>query len=161
MGKVAYPLCLVEIYGQNESFILEGNVGIGRNPTSDLISVSTHKSLSPESPAGVFDLTLVHSRDAQGRTWLDKVMPQDTVVLQMSNCHGEIDPNTGAGQLHTVMIGFVDTVTKQTAVTSAGKLQRAIRIRGRDAGKLFIHGMVTYWSFLGASIVGAAQFVDL
>lgn len=159
--RAGHPLCIVEIFGETEAFTLEGAIGIGRNPTSDLISVKTDKRLSHESPAGSFEVTLVRSRDAQGRSWADKVHPQDTVVIQMANYRGQIDPATHAGELHTVMIGFVDGVSDEMVLSSSGKLQRAIRIRGRDAGKLFVHGMVTYWSFLGATIVGAAEFIDL
>ena len=159
--QLGHPLCLIEIYGQTESFTIEGGIGVGKNPTSDLIAVKTEKRLSAETPAGVFELTLVHSRDSRGRTWQDKLRPQDTVVIQFGNYHGVTDPATKAGQLHTRMIGFIDTISASTVITGEGKVQRAIRVRGRDAGKLFIKGMVTYWSFLGATIVGAAEFIDL
>jgi len=97
--------------------------------------------------------------DTHGVTWSSKIKPQDLVVIQMMNYQGRTGVH-GAGALHTVMIGFVDTITRETTITPQGKPRRVIAVRGRDAGKLFIHGVVTYWNFYGAEVLKAAGFID-
>lgn len=156
---MGYPICVVEIHGQQESYELQAGVSPNSVPSGDLISVQTTKRLSPESPAGIFDLVLARRRDATGRTWMDKIRPQDTVVIQMMNYQGGSSFH-GAGEMHTVMIGYVDRVTDETVLSPEGKPTRAIRVRGRDAGKLFITGITTYWSFAGASVLKGTQYVD-
>ena len=158
---MGYPICLVEIHGQDESFELSsGSPPYGNSPTSDLIEVKTDKSISPERPAGAFEIRLARRKDDdRGRTWMDKIRPQNVVVIQMMNSQGTIGKN-GAGEMHTVMIGLVDTVTETTGITSRGVPQRQILVRGRDMGKLFTHGIVTYWTFMGASLLGMNQWID-
>lgn len=158
---MGYPICFVEIHGQDESFELSASTNpYGTSPTSDLLEVKTDKSLSPERPAGAFEIRLARRKDDdRGRTWMDKIRPQNVVVIQMMNHQGRIGTH-GEGEMHTVMIGLVDTVTDTTGITSRGLPQRQIVVRGRDMGGLFTSGVVTYWSFLGASVLGAKEFVD-
>ena len=157
---MGHPICLVEIHGKDESFELSsGAPPYGLSPTSDLIEVKTDKSISAERPAGAFEIRLVNRKDDdRGRTWMDKVHPQDVVVIQMMNHQGTTGKH-GAGEMHTVMIGLVDTITESTGISSRGVPQRQIVVRGRDMGKLFTHGIVTYWNFLGATTLGAQEFI--
>ncbi|MDO8357322.1 MAG: hypothetical protein Q7U76_13105 [Nitrospirota bacterium] len=152
---MGYPICLVEIHGQDESFELSsGALPYGNSLTSDLLEVKTDKSLSPERPAGAFEIRLARREDDdRGRTWMDKIRPQNVVVIQMMNHQGTIGAH-GAGEMHTVMIGLVDTITESMGITSRGLPQRQVVVRGRDMGKLFTHGIVTYWTFMGASFGG-------
>jgi hypothetical protein len=156
-----YPVCLVEIHGENETYELTPEPGrpLGSSPSNDLISCVTNKRISMEA-VGTFELALAHTRDAQGRTWADKIRPQNLVVVQMMNHTGAQGPD-GAGELHTVMIGLVDQVTQAVAINQQGKPERVITVTGRDAGKMFTQGMVTYWNFLGANLLGANSFVDV
>jgi len=112
-----------------------------------------------EASAGSFEVTLTHATDARGRTWKDRIHPQDLVVIQMMNYDGTVGVH-GRGEMHTVMIGLVDAISEVTAMNSRGQPQRSIRVRGRDMGKLFLNGIVTYWSFLGATMLGARNFLD-
>ena len=124
---MGYPICLVEIHGQDESFELSsGAPPYGNSLTSDLLEVKTDKSLSPERPAGAFEIRLARREDDdRGRTWMDKIRPQNVVVIQMMNHQGTIGAH-GAGEMHTVMIGLVDTVTDTTGITSRGVPQRQV-----------------------------------
>ncbi len=159
---MSYPVCMVEIYGREEQWTFTSEASdqrpYGTSPASDLISCRTEKHLHYANPAGRFSLTLVHRPDSRGRTWADRVQPQDLVVIQMLNYGQPAGPH-GQGQQHTVMIGLVDTITIVARVDGSGKPQRQIAVKGQDFGKLFQRGNVTYWSFAGASLVGAAEFV--
>lgn len=158
---MGYPICVVEIYGRDGFWELTGEgEGHGVAPSGDLISVRTDKRLGVEAPAGVFDLRLVAARDAQGKTWQDRLRPQDMVVIQMMNYQGRTGAH-GAGEMHTPMIGFVDTVTAMTDLNPQGIPQRQIQVRGRDAGKLFVNGLVTYFTFAGAALLGLGDFAPL
>jgi hypothetical protein len=71
----------------------------------------------------------------------------------------------GAGELHTVMIGLVDSVAIGTAVSTKGIPQRVVQVRGRDFGKIFMTGVVDYWTFIGATAISeqvglAYNFID-
>lgn len=158
------PMCSIEIYGRTESFeITAGTDAFGDSASKDLIECRTEKRLGVEAPAGVFELQLTRTLDASGRTWHDKISPQDLVVIQMMNYTGQSGEH-GAGELHTVMIGLVDTIQTLTVMSSRGEPHRVIRVRGADFGKIFRTGVVTYWSFLGAALlsnVGSMQnFID-
>ena len=164
---MGFPMCLIEIHGEFESFELEASVTddrpYGRSTTSDLIECRVEKRKNSDSPAGVFEIQLVRSKDERGRTWRDKVRPQDVVVIQMQNYQGRAGAN-GAGELHTVMIGLIDSVQIATTLSASGKPQRVVQIKGTDFGKIFRTGVVTYWTFLGATLldtVGKMQtFID-
>lgn len=158
---MGYPICIVEIYGRDESWeFAVQDTGHGVAPSGNLLSVRTDKRLGADTPAGVFDLRLTDARDATGRTWQDRLRPQDVVVIQMMNYQGRTGPN-GEGEMHTAMIGFVDTITAMADITAQGIPQRQIQVRGRDAGKLFIAGMVTGFARFGASLLGKAEFAPL
>ncbi len=118
------------------------------------------KQLDAGTPAGSFELVLTRATDQAGLTWRDKIRPQDTVVIQMMNYQGPTNSPTGAGEMHTVMIGLVDTVTDTTRLSSQGIPQRRIVVRGRDFGKLMSAGAVTYWSFAGAQILNMEAFAQ-
>lgn len=166
---MGHPICLIEFHGQDESWEVTSGVApvkpYGNAPAGDLLECRTEKRKSIEAPAGTFDIKLVRRKDDSGRTWQDRLRPQDLVVIQMMNYQGRSGEH-GAGELHTVMIGLIDTITDTTGVTSRGTVQRVIHVRGRDIGKLFINGMVTYWTFFGATLLaeskvgGAAAFLD-
>lgn len=157
-----FPMCLVEIHGAEETFEISSDPTrpYGESPSGDLLSCTTQKRIDMASPAGHFDLQLARVKDAQGRTWMDKIRPQDMVVIQMMHHSGTTGPH-GAGEMHTVMIGWVDEVTDYTAVNARGIPERRIRVRGRDAGKLLASGQVTWWSFLGASLLKTQRFIDV
>ncbi len=148
------PMCAIEFHGQKETFELSSGEAspFGDSPTGDLLDCRVEKRISSDTPAGVFEIHLSKEKDAQGRTWREKIRPQDLVVIQMMNYQGRSDAD-GAGELHTVMIGFVDTVQIGTGLSSAGKPQRVIRVTGTDFGKIFKTGVVTYWTFLGATLL--------
>lgn len=150
------PLCIIEIHGQTESFELgsgmSGDTIYGESLTTDLLECRVEKRKSSETPAGAFEIHLSKDKDKQGRTWRDKIRPQDLVVIQMINYQGRSD-ETGAGTMHTVMIGFIDTISIGTAITGKGTPDRVIIVRGTDFGKIFKAGVVTYWSFLGANLI--------
>lgn len=160
---MGYPVCLVEIHGEAQSWELGGMVDParphGNAPSGDLLACRTDKRLSMDTPAGVFEITLAAVRDRNGLTWKDKIHPQDVVVIQMMNYQGRVGAR-GEGELHTVMIGFVDRVTETVALNARGVPQHVIQVRGRDVGKLFLHGVVTYWTFLGASLLKMQEFID-
>lgn len=158
---MGYPVCLIDVYGENDSYEFTGEAapGYGPAPSSDLLSCRTDKRLSSGSPAGTFEIVLALTLDADRRTWKDKIRPQDTVVIQMMNYQARTGAH-GAGEMHTVMIGLVDTISESTVLTAQGLPQRAMTVRGRDFAKLFVHGMVTYWSFAGAEILGLRAFVS-
>lgn len=157
-----YPICLVEIHGAEETFEVSSDPKrpYGESPSGDLLSCTTQKRIDMASPAGHFDLQLARVKDAQGRTWMDKIRPQDMVVIQMMNHHGTFGPD-GAGEMHTVMIGWVDAVEDFTSINDRGIPERRIRVRGRDAGKILSSGSLTWWSFLGANLLGAQRFIDV
>lgn len=161
------PTCIIEFHGKDESFEVSATMDdnpFGQSPTTDLLECRVEKRLSIDAPAGVFEIQLSKDRDAAGKTWRDKVRPQDTVVIQMMNYQGRSD-STGAGEMHTVMIGFVDTISIGTSISPKGIPQRVIVVRGTDFGKIFKTGVVTYWTFLGATLLDdktgkAYNFVD-
>lgn len=159
---MSYPTCLVEIYGRDEQWTLTADVSEGRpyglSPGSDLLSCTTTKHMHYGNPAGEFSLTLVYQPDSRGRTWADRIFPQDLVVIQMMNHGQKLGPH-GQGQQHTVMIGLVTNVREAGGVGSDGTPRRNITVSGKDFGKLFERGNVTYWSFAGASQLGAAEFI--
>lgn len=161
MSLMGYPICLIEIHGDDETYevAMESSAPIGNSPAHDLLACTTEKRISMES-AGTFELHFACTRDAQGRTWADKIHPQNLVVIQMMHHSGALGPD-GAGELHTVMIGLVDHVTDGVAMNNRGVPNRSIVVRGRDATKMLTTGMVTYWNFLGAALLGAAQHTDI
>ena len=154
---MGFPLISIEIHGQDQSYELESTTTTDRpygvTASGDLIECRIEKRKNSDSPAGIFEIQLVRSKDAQGRTWRDKIRPQDVVVIQMQNYQGTSGRN-GAGELHTVMIGLVDSVQVATTLSASGKPQRVIQVKGTDFGKIFKAGIVTYWSFLGATLLG-------
>lgn len=160
---MSYPVCLVEIYGRDEQWTMTAEVSkdrpYGSSPGSDLLSCTTTKHVHYGNPAGEFTLTLVYQPDSRGRTWADRIFAQDLVVIQMMN-HGQRPGPHGQGELHTVMIGLVTNVREAGGVGADGVPQRNITVSGKDFGKLFERGNVTYWSFAGASSqLGAAEFI--
>jgi hypothetical protein len=161
------PTCIIEFHGKDKSYEVSATMDdnpFGQSPTTDLLECRVEKRLSIDAPAGVFEIQLSKDKDKNGETWRDKVRPQDTVVIQMMNYQGRSD-STGAGQMHTVMIGFVDTISIGTSISPKGIPQRVIVVRGTDFGKIFKTGVVTYWTFLGATLLDdktgkAYNFVD-
>ncbi|MCB0012897.1 MAG: hypothetical protein KDE34_13380, partial [Anaerolineales bacterium] len=159
---MSYPVCLVDIYGRDEQWTLQADGSqshpFGETPASDLLSCQTEKHLHYAQPTGHFSLTLAHRLDPRGRSWADRLRPQDLVVIQMQNYGQRMGPH-GQGELHTVMIGLIDSIRLAAGTSEAGSPVRQIVVTGSDFGKLFQRGNVTYWSFLGAAMVGVAEFI--
>lgn len=159
---MSYPVCLVDIYGREEQWTLQADVSpgkpFGESPASDLLSCQTEKHLHYAQPTGHFSLTLAHRVDSRGRSWADRLRPQDLVVIQMQNFGQRPGPH-GQGELHTVMIGLIDSIRVAAGTSETGTPVRQIVVTGSDFGKLFQRGNVTYWSFLGAATVGASEFI--
>ena len=155
-----YPVCLVEIHTPTETYGVSFTVAQGTPPSGDLLVCTTSKRLGMDAAVGQWELHFARTKDGQGRTWADKINPQDLVVIQMMNHTGESGAY-GAGEMHTVMIGLVDSVTDTMAMNQRGSPERRIVVRGKDFGKFFVNGMVTYWNFLGAELLKAQKLVDL
>jgi len=155
-----YPVCLVDIHTQTETYSVSLDMAPGTQPSGDLLVCTTAKRLGMDAAVGQWELHFARTKDGQGRTWADKINPQDLVVIQMMN-HSGASGADGVGEMHTVMIGLVDSVTDTLAMNQRGSPERRIVVRGKDFGKFFVNGMVTYWNFLGAALLQAQKFVDL
>lgn len=159
---MSYPICLVDIYGRDEQWTMQAELDprqpYGASTGTDLVSCRTVKHLHFGHPEGRFWLTLAHRPDGRGRTWADRLRPQDLVVIQLQH-YGQPSGPHGQGQLHTVMIGLVTTISFIGGVNPDGTPQRQILVTGSDFGKLFIRSNVTFWSFAGASLLGVAEFI--
>ena len=156
------PVCRVDLYGARGNatmqWVPERQTPYGLAPSGDLLVCTTQKRLGAQHPYGVFELHLTCQRDRAGLQWSDKIVPNDVVVIQMMNHHGTTGPD-GAGEMHTVMVGLVDTVTQAHGMVG-GRPQRHIKVQGRDFGKVLTEGTVTYWTFVAATLLGAQQFID-
>lgn len=155
-----YPVCRVDVHGRDDTYRVTLSGVEGGEPSGDLLSCMTTKRIGMDTAAGTFELQFARTRDAEGRTWAEKLHAQDLVVIQMMNHTGALGPD-GAGEMHTVMIGLIDHVTETTGLNQRGQPQRRVLVRGRDFAKVFLNGMVTYWNFLGAALLDAQTFVDV
>jgi len=81
------------------------------------------------------------------------------IIIQMMNYQGPTQSPDGAGEMHTVMIGLISSIQRSLFIGRNGEPQAQIQVLGSDAAKVFIRGMVTYFSFVGASLLGVQEFV--
>lgn len=95
-----------------------------QDPLPDAVRITTHKRLG--EPAGAWSLQLTTKKDSQGRTWADRVEPNDYVVIWLGRF---------STQPPVIMRGLVDNV-RETLNIEDGKPQRYVLINGRDYGKL-------------------------
>lgn len=103
-------------------------------PTDDILNVNTTKTL--DSPAGTWNAELVYRPDKNGKTWYDKLKPQDLVVIQMGRRPGALD---------TVMVGLVDDVRKTRKLGQNNEQMRRIKVSGRDMGKALVKALIKWF----------------
>lgn len=97
------------------------------DPTYQLLLVSTNKNL--QDPAGSFNVQLA------GDEWMYRLTPNDLVVISMGYAGDKMD---------TVMVGFIDSVTRNRAV-GEGSASVVTTVSGRDMGKMLIKAMLRFY----------------
>ncbi len=100
-------------------------VGVLDNPETEILAVSTTKTLS--NPSGSFQLTMVPRKDANGKTWFDKIDIFDYTEISFKGVNDD--------DWKIVMRGMIDSVHKDES-WEGGKPSRTITISGRDLGCL-------------------------
>lgn len=123
--KTTNPLCFVEFHTENRVYSTQFS---SNNPSNDLMSVTTNKSLS--APAGTFSITL------KGHDWYYRLKPNDMVVISMGN-----PPE----KLVTQMVGLIDTVSKHRKIGQNGGIDKTTTIVGRDFGKVFLKAFIKWF----------------
>ncbi|MHB1418302.1 MAG: hypothetical protein ACYCX4_01755 [Bacillota bacterium] len=120
------PVVDLKITVQNEA----------KDLTPDFVKFTTHKGLG--EPTGTWSIILKSRKDNQGKTWFDKIRPQDMVVIRFARLA------KNKAKPPVIMRGFVDNVRETYAIDDQGKPHRAILINGRDYGKLLLVIKVYY-----------------
>lgn len=128
-AKVGASKAELKIYTDDRKYVIRTS---SEDPNSDIISISTNKSL--KSPSGTFDIRFVPRKNSENRTWFDNLAPHDFVEISLAGI-GE--------ELRVVMRGLIDTVSKSES-WAAGVPQREILIHGRDLGGL-LEDFQIYW----------------
>jgi len=147
------PLVQVSFHTETTLYQVRGipeSMRTDADPTNQLISVTTTKSLS--SPAGTFTIVLA------GDGWfmpdgLPKLKPNDLAVIYMgykpfgkSVLWVDGTLHTSDEDLSTVMVGLIDTVTRTRSGGGNGvQPQVTTTITGRDFGKLLIKSMLKFY----------------
>lgn len=108
------------------------------DPNSDILSITTQKSLS--APSGTFSITFVPKLDMDSRTWFSKLDAFDYVEIEFQ---GMDDPES-----RIVMRGMIDSVNKSEDYSS-GQPRRSIVISGRDLGSLLENHSIYYIPEIG------------
>ncbi len=104
--------------------------------TNSFRSWSTHKDTT--TPTGQFSLNLTAVRDANGRTWADKIGAMDYVEIRAGDYQR-------ASPLPVIMRGFVDSAQETISVDpSTGVPTRTVQVTGQDWGKLLNIWQVQY-----------------
>ncbi|KKC30920.1 SH3 domain-containing protein [Caldanaerobacter subterraneus] len=125
VGQMYHPKVRVSFHTDEGLFSFESGFP---DPTSELVSVQTQKSLS--QPTGTATITLVPRQvgfeNEPKQNWFYRVNPMDFFTIEMKE------------DIHspwvTVMTGFVDQVRQN--FVSGNKPQRVITITGSDFGKI-------------------------
>lgn len=151
------PVVQVSFHAEDKFYQIRGiakGFEADYDPTDQLISVVTNKVL--DAPAGTFTVSLA------GDKWFMKdrkpiLKSNDLVVIQMGykairDTVSWIDgtSHTGSEDLDTVMIGLVDSVTRDRN-GGGNNIAPSIttNIQGRDFGKLLIKAMLKFYPELG------------
>lgn len=125
VGTVYRPRCRVSFHTDEALFSFEGGFP---DPTNELISVRTQKSLS--QPTGTMTITLAPREVGIGsepkQDWFHRINPMDFVVVEMKEDISK--------PWVTVMVGFVDQVREN--FVGGDRPQRLITITASDFGKV-------------------------
>ena len=174
-GKRYIPVAQVSFHTDSKCYRLTGtvkgpeafaDVSLGGNadPTSQLISVTTNKTI--DAPAGTFSIVLA------GDEWFlpdntPILKPNDLVVIYMgyqaeNNTVTLVDGSTqiAANDLDTVMVGLIDTVTlDKNGGGNSFMPSVQTTITGRDFGKVLIKSMLKFYPQLGAGNTDGQKFI--
>lgn len=142
-GTRYIPIVRVSFHTEKTCYQLKGTVSGEDDPTNQVLSVSTQKTL--DAPAGTFSMTLA------GGKWFSSqlIKSNDLVVIQMGykTIEGE--------SLSTVMVGLVDRVRRTRDVDSG----MATSITGRDFGKILIKSNLKFYpEVAGANTDNSEKF---
>lgn len=133
------PRCELEFHTPVSFYSVEGKAEGKADPSDDMISVSTSKSLG--SSAGTFTIDLTYKNFGtwgNPETWYDRLNPMDLVVIKMGK--------NNTGKLDTVMVGLIDEVRRVRSMPPNGESPtRKVRINGRDFGKVFLKAMLKFF----------------
>ncbi|MDQ0719813.1 LysM repeat protein [Paenibacillus sp. W4I10] len=130
-GKRYVPIIRVSFHTDKACYQLKGSLteDTGQDPTSQVLSVTTQKTL--DAPAGTMNIVLA------GDKWFRSqlIMPNDLVVVQMGykTIKGE--------ELSTVMVGLVDRVRRTRSVDNG----MTTSIQARDFGKVLIKSNIKFY----------------
>lgn len=137
------PEVRVSFHTETKCYQAKGRVlnrGEERDPTYQLLSVSTVKTLS--SPSGSFTLTLA------GDQWESRLLPNDMVIIRMGYI-GETIP--------TVMVGLIDRI-KVSRSSQGGIPSVTTTVGGRDFGKALIKAMLKFYPEIGGTKTSSDKF---
>lgn len=105
-----------------------------KNVGKDVLSWSTTKRYG--TPAGSWQMQLSTRPDDDGKTWFDKLSPQDFVRIRL--VIGDRPPVT-------VMNGLINRVSRNTSVSpESGEVRESISVMGLDLGKILTKFSVWY-----------------
>jgi hypothetical protein len=130
MGAKRYiPRIRVSFHTSQKCYQVIATEGLDNapDPTYQLLSVTTNKTL--QDPAGSFTVQLA------GDEWMYRLTPNDLVVISMGYAGETLD---------TVMVGFIDSVTRSRTV-SEGSASVTTTVTGRDMGKMLIKAMLRFY----------------
>lgn len=128
--KTGSPKIQIGIYTRDKVYEINSYVG---DPNSDVLAVTTTKSLG--SASGTFTIDFVTKKDAEKKTWADKIEVFDYVEIKMQG----IDDD----HLKMVMRGLVDSIEFSESY-EGGLPVRRITVSGRDLGVLFTDFCIWY-----------------
>ncbi|WP_028590362.1 LysM peptidoglycan-binding domain-containing protein [Paenibacillus massiliensis] len=131
VGKRHAPIIRVSFHTEKTCYQLKGSLHDekGQDPTSQVLSVTTQKTL--DAPTGTMNIVLA------GDKWFRSqlIIPNDLVVVQMGykTVKGE--------ELSTVMVGLVDRVRRTRSVDGG----MTTSVQARDFGKVFIKSNIKFY----------------
>ncbi|GGJ11466.1 LysM peptidoglycan-binding domain-containing protein [Paenibacillus hunanensis] len=141
-GKRYVPVVRVSFHTEKACYQLKGKAEDINNPTNQVLSISTQKTL--DAPAGTFSMTLA------GDTWFRSqlIKSNDLVVIQMGyqTIKGE--------ETSTVMVGLIDRVRRTRDVDGG----MATSVTGRDFGKVLIKSNLKFYPQIGGNSAKSDKF---
>lgn len=140
-GTRYVPIMRVSFHTETTCYQLKGTVSDEDDPTNQVLSISTQKTL--DAPAGTLSMTLA------GGKWFSSqlIKSNDLVVIQMGykTIKGE--------SLSSVMVGLVDRVRRTRDVDGG----MATSITGRDFGKILIKSNLKFYPQIGGNKIADSE----
>lgn len=133
-----------EIKIHTQTDIFDATDGGDKDVSKDVRSWSTTKRYG--TPAGTWQIQLSTRPDSNGKTWFEKLSPQDFVSIRLAIGSKEIQEDGSIkGQFVTVMNGLINRVFRDTNVNpGTGEVQESIRVTGLDLAKVLTKFSVWY-----------------